>query len=223
MSGLVALVLGGSGEVGQELVRELINHPSFSRVVLITRRQLELKSDKTEQRLVDFDKLDDHKAAFEGAQIAFCCLGTTRGKAGAKGFVQVDRDYVVHAARLLKEAACPHFNLVTYSGANKNSFFLYPKTKGEAEAMVTELNFPRLSIFRPALLLCERQESRPMEKVAQIVVRGFDWRNKISVGTDTVARAMIINALEPQSPSKSEEECKVEIFQNNDILRLGID
>lgn len=63
-------------------------------------------------------------------QIAFCCLGTTRGKAGAKGFVQVDRDYVVHAARLLKEAACPHFNLVTYSGANKNSFFLYPKTKG---------------------------------------------------------------------------------------------
>lgn len=39
---------------------------------------------------------------------------------------------------------------------------------GEAEAMVTELNFPRLSIFRPALLLCERQESRPMEKVAQV-------------------------------------------------------
>lgn len=69
MSGLVALVLGGSGEVGQELVRELVNHPSFSRVVLITRRQLELKSDKTEQRLVDFDKLDDHKEAFEGAQV----------------------------------------------------------------------------------------------------------------------------------------------------------
>ncbi|MPD05549.1 hypothetical protein E2C01_101298 [Portunus trituberculatus] len=56
----------------------------------------------------------------------------------------------------------------------------------------------------------------------QVVVRGFDWRNKISIGTDTVARAMVINALEPQSPTKS-EECKVEIFQNTDILRLGID
>ena len=39
---------------------------------------------------------------------------------------------------------------------------------GEAEAQVTDLNFPRLSIFRPALLLCERQESRVMEKVAQV-------------------------------------------------------
>lgn len=64
-------------------------------------------------------------------QIAFCCLGTTRGKAGAKGFVRVDRDYVVHAARLLKEADCPHFNLVSSGGANVNSMFLYPKTKGE--------------------------------------------------------------------------------------------
>lgn len=69
MSGLVALVLGGSGEVGRELVRELINNPAFSRVVLVTRRQLQLSSDKTEERLVDFDKLDDHKEAFEGAQV----------------------------------------------------------------------------------------------------------------------------------------------------------
>lgn len=222
MSGIVALVLGGTGEVGRELVRELVANPAFSRVILVSRREVQLESDKAEQRIVDFENLDDYKQAFQEAQVSFCCLGTTRGKAGTKGFVKVDRDYVVHAARLLKEAGCPHFNLVSYSGANKNAFFLYPKTKGEAESMVTELNFPRLSIFRPALLLCEREETRPVEKIAQVVVRGFDWRNKISIGTDTVARAMVINALEPQSPTKS-EECKVEIFQNTDILRLGID
>lgn len=215
-------MLGGTGEVGREVVRELVANPAFSRIIMITRRELQLNSEKTEQKIVDFEKLDDYKEAFQDAQVAFCCLGTTRGKAGAKGFVKVDRDYVVHAARLLKENGCSHFNLVSSNGANKNAFFLYTKTKGEAEALVTELNYPRLSIFRPALLLCEREESRPMEKVAQVVIRGFDWRNKISIGTDTVARAMVINALEPQSPTKS-EECKVEIFENNDILRLGID
>lgn len=215
-------MLGGTGEVGREVMRELVANPAFSRIIMITRRELQLNSEKTEQKIVDFEKLDDYKEAFQDAQVAFCCLGTTRGKAGAKGFVKVDRDYVVHAARLLKENGCSHFNLVSSNGANKNAFFLYTKTKGEAEALVTELNYPRLSIFRPALLLCEREESRPMEKVAQVVIRGFDWRNKISIGTDTVARAMVINALEPQSPTKS-EECKVEIFENNDILRLGID
>lgn len=34
------------------------------------------------QKVVDFDKLEDHKDAFEGTQIGYCCLGTTRGKAG---------------------------------------------------------------------------------------------------------------------------------------------
>ncbi|XP_045591952.1 oxidoreductase HTATIP2 isoform X3 [Procambarus clarkii] len=220
--GMTALVLGASGEIGKQLVRELINNAAFSRITLVTRRQLDVNSDKVEQKIVDFEKLDDYKEAFEGAQVGFCCLGTTRGKAGAKGFVHVDRDYVSHAARLLKEANCPHFHLVTSNGANKNSFFLYTKTKGEVEELVKDLNFPHLTIYRPSLLLCDREESRPLEKVAQIVVRGFDWRNKVSVGTDTVASAMIANTLESQTSAKSEEP-KVEILENTDILRLGID
>ncbi|XP_063604307.1 oxidoreductase HTATIP2-like isoform X2 [Penaeus indicus] len=220
--GLRALVLGGSGEIGRQLVQELINSPGFSHVTLITRRELDVQSEKVEQKLVDFENLDNHIDAFKDVQVAYSCLGTTRGKAGAKGFVRVDRDYVYGAAKLLKDSGCSHFHLVSSTGANKNSHFLYQKTKGEVENMVTELNFPRLSIYRPSLLLCDRQESRPMEKIAQIVVRGFDWRNKISIGTDTVASAMVANTLEQQTSEKA-EETKVEILENADILRLGID
>ncbi|XP_071527372.1 oxidoreductase HTATIP2-like isoform X2 [Panulirus ornatus] len=220
--GITALVLGGSGEIGKQLVRELISNASFSRILLVTRRPIEADCEKVEQKIVDFEKLDDYKEAFEGAQVGFCCLGTTRGKAGAKGFVRVDRDYVSHAAQLLKEAGCSHFNLVSSTGANKNSSFLYNKTKGEVETLVKELGFPRLTIYRPSVLLCDRQESRPLEKIAQIMLRGFDWRNKMSIGTDTVARAMVVNTLESQTSEKS-EEAKTEILENADILRLGID
>nr|XP_027237928.1 oxidoreductase HTATIP2-like [Penaeus vannamei] len=218
--GLRALVLGGSGEIGRQLVQELINSPGFSHITLVTRRELDVKSEKVEQKLVDL-KIQ-HIDAFTGTDVAYSCLGTTRGKAGAKGFVRVDRDYVYNAAKLLKDCGCSHFHLVSSTGANKNSHFLYQKTKGEVENMVTELNFPRLSIYRPSLLLCDRQESRPMEKIAQIVLRGFDWRNKISIGTDTVASAMVANTLEQQTSEKA-EETKVEILENADILRLGID
>lgn len=65
------------------------------------------------------------------------------------------------------------------------------------------------------------------------MMRGFDWRNKMSIGTDTVASAMVTNTLETptqdtptaegQTPTKAWEAQKVEILENADILRLGID
>lgn len=33
--------------------------------------------------MVDFEKLDDYAAAFQGHDVGYCCLGTTRAKAGA--------------------------------------------------------------------------------------------------------------------------------------------
>jgi oxidoreductase len=42
-----------------------------------------------DQKVVDFDNLEEHRTAFDGADMAFCCLGTTRGKAGKEGFVKV--------------------------------------------------------------------------------------------------------------------------------------
>lgn len=33
--------------------------------------------------MVDFERLGEHAAAFQGHDVGFCCLGTTRAKAGA--------------------------------------------------------------------------------------------------------------------------------------------
>lgn len=32
--------------------------------------------------MVDFERLSEHAAAFQGHDVGFCCLGTTRAKAG---------------------------------------------------------------------------------------------------------------------------------------------
>ena len=45
------------------------------------------------------------------------------------GFIKVDHDYVMSTARVAKEKGCRHFHLVSSSGADKNSWFLYPKVK----------------------------------------------------------------------------------------------
>jgi len=160
LSLLTVFVLGGTGEVGRELVHALAANQSISKVVLIGRRIQELDGEqytKVEQIVIDFDKIENYAHVFEGFDAGYCCLGTTRAKSGKEGFVRVDRDYVLESAKLAKQGGCKHFHLVSSQGANKDSWFLYPQTKGQIEAEVSALEFNRFSIYRPALLLCERK------------------------------------------------------------------
>ena len=116
-----ALILGGTGESGKRVLDELRVSDLISKVIMINRREIEVPEgpgkEKIEQKLVDFDKLDDNKEAFNEAEIAFCCLGTTRGKAGKEGFIKVDYDYVVNSAKILKEiGTCNDYHLISSWG-----------------------------------------------------------------------------------------------------------
>ena len=50
-----------------------------------------------------------------------------------------------------------------FSGAKTSAFLLYPSTKGKAEDAVKELEFSRTSVYRPGLLITEREQPRMME------------------------------------------------------------
>uniref|UniRef100_A0A8I3WGC0 Protein HTATIP2 n=1 Tax=Callithrix jacchus TaxID=9483 RepID=A0A8I3WGC0_CALJA len=168
------------------------------------------------QELVDFEKLDDYASAFQGHDVGFCCLGTTRVKAGAEGFVRVDRDYVLRSAELAKAGGCKHFNLLSSKGADKSSSFLYLQVKGEVEARVEELKFDRYSVFRPGVLLCDRQESRPGEWFVRKFFGSLpaSWASGHSVPVVTVVRAMLNNAVRPSDK-------KMELLENKAIHDLG--
>ncbi|NXU58938.1 HTAI2 Oxidoreductase, partial [Turnix velox] len=168
------------------------------------------------QAVVDFERLNEHAAAFQGHDVGFCCLGTTRAKAGADGFVRVDRDYVAQAAELARAGGCKHFVLQSSRGANPRSAFLYLRVKGEVENLVRAVGFERCTILRPAVLLCKRQESRPAEWIAQqfLGLVALVFPTAYSVPVEAVARAMVASVLQP-----SEE--KVEVLENAAIHKLG--
>ncbi|XP_025899669.1 oxidoreductase HTATIP2 [Nothoprocta perdicaria] len=212
-------VLGATGETGRALLRELLARRLFARVTAIGRRKVDLGAESAaalEEVVVDFERLDEHAAAFQGYDVGFCCLGTTRAKAGAAGFIRVDRDYVAQAAELARAGGCKHFVLQSSQGANEHSSFLYLRVKGEVENLVQAVGFDRCTILRPAVLLCARQESRPAEWVAQqffgLVARVFP--TAYSVPVKTVARAMVACVLKPGKG-------KVEVLENKAIHQLG--
>uniref|UniRef100_A0A8B9EJG8 Protein HTATIP2 n=1 Tax=Anser cygnoides TaxID=8845 RepID=A0A8B9EJG8_ANSCY len=161
-------VLGASGATGRALLRELRARRLFARVTVIGRRRLSLAEESgtaVEQVVVDFERLSEHAAAFRGHDVGFCCLGTTRSKAGA----------------------------------------------GEVE----KLPDPRVSSPR-RVLLCARQEFRPMEWITQHVLGAVAWLfpTAYSVPVETVARAMVASVLQPGKG-------KVEVLENKAIHQLG--
>lgn len=214
-------ILGASGETGKVLLKEILGQNLFSKVTLIGRRKLTFEEEaykNVNQEVVDFEKLDEYAPAFQGHDVGFCCLGTTRRKAGADGFVRVDRDYVLKSAELAKAGGCKHFNLLSSRGADKSSSFLYLQVKGEVEAKVEELKFDRLSVFRPGVLLCDRQESRPGEWLARKFFGSLpaSWASGYAVPVVTVVRAMLNNLVSPSSG-------QMELLENKAILHLGKD
>merc|ERR550517_842877 len=212
-----ALILGGSGETGKQLLKQLAADPSYNKVISVGRRKVDLPSNpgmgKVVQEEVIFDNLSEYSSVFPRVDSAFICLGTTRAKAGAEGFVKVDYDYVVEASKLLHNSGCPDLHLVSSQGASASSPFLYPSTKGKAEEAVKALGFPRLTIYRPGLLICPRSEQRLVEGAMQWLAQKADQSSRGSVPTSVVARAMLRSSLKKEGEGG--------ILEHKDIVTLG--
>lgn len=222
MNKMQAFILGGTGMVGKHLTKELLASESFSKVTLFTRREL---SDSEKQTFANTDKLlikvvdlnDLKQEMFKDMDIGFCTLGTTRADAGsAEQFIKIDFEIPLSAATLFKQQntnGC--FSLLTASGSNQHSWFLYPRTKGLLEQEMIKLGFKQLSIFRPGLLFLEGEE-RPNPRFLEGIALGissFLGNRYGGAPISGVAKAMRLKAESiPTQP--------VSIFENHDILSL---
>ena len=87
------------------------------------------------------------------------------------------------------------FLVVTALGADARSRVFYNRVKGEAEEALKAMGFESLVILQPSLLLGERAESRPGERVAIVASRVLAplLRPLASrpIEARTVARAMV--------------------------------
>ncbi|WP_375771571.1 oxidoreductase [Archangium gephyra] len=165
-----ALVAGASGLVGGFLLDALLEAPQYREVHSLGRRPLPRQHPKLVQHTVDFARLGGE--ALPPAQEAFCCLGTTIKKAGSQeAFRAVDHDAVLAFASASKKAGVQRFLVVTALGSDASSRVFYNRVKGETEEALKAMGFESLVILQPSLLLGERAESRPGERVAIIASR----------------------------------------------------
>lgn len=165
-----ALIVGATGLIGSELLQILKNHPYYQKVYVLTRRPLDISHERVVEIVASFDeiKVDDLPQVDD----IYCCLGTTMKKAGSKeAFRRVDFHYPVKVAEMGKGKGAQQYLLVTAMGADKKSRFFYNQVKGEVEEAIAGLGYKALHIFRPSLLLGDRNESRTGERMGQVVMQ----------------------------------------------------
>jgi uncharacterized protein YbjT (DUF2867 family) len=190
------LILGATGLVGAECVRQFAESPRFERVIALARRPLpNAASTRVESHVIDFERLDDAARHFRVSHIV-CALGTTIKKAGTQErFRRVDYDYPLASARLGVRAGARHFLLVSALGASARSRIFYSRVKGELEDAIRALPYRSVTILRPSLLLGERAEVRPGESLGKLFA-GVVPRKWRPVHASAVATALVRAALD---------------------------
>jgi len=165
-----AVVLGGTGLIGNELLKYLIADNSFSQIHLIGRKDSQLTSSKIHFHQINMDELLNYSHLFN-VDVVFCCLGTTIKTAGSKeAFLNVDFNMITNAAKNASKNSS-QFIVISSIGANKNSSNFYLKTKGQTEEVVLQQNIPSISILRPSILFGDRKENRTGEKIGIIAMK----------------------------------------------------
>ena len=152
MNTKTALIIGATGATGTVLVKQLLDHESYTSVHVFARRELELTHPKLKVHVVDFDAIDTWKDKLQG-DVLFSALGTTRKTAGSKEVqYQIDYTYQHDVAKAASQNGVSTLLLVSSTGSNAKSPFFYPKTKGQLEEAVSKMDFKQVHIFQPPIL-----------------------------------------------------------------------
>ncbi|MCB9752339.1 MAG: NAD(P)H-binding protein [Myxococcales bacterium] len=229
--GRVAIVTGATGLVGRHLIAALLPSEAPAsgglRVVSYGRRPLEslgarapaFDRARLEERVVELETLDAAQLP-DRVDEAYCCLGTTIGRAGSQAaFRTVDHEMPLQFARAALARGARRFALVSSLGADPRSRIFYSRVKGELERDLRSLGLERLVILRPSLLLGERDELRRGERFAERFAGVTSWalvgplRRYRPIHARVVARAMIA-ALREATPG-------VTILPSDALAELG--
>ena len=166
-----ALIFGSSGLIGSYLLDLIVNDNNYSKIRLFVRSEPVNTSSKIEIIKTDFNNLENHKDSIAG-DVCFFCIGTTRKKTPDKNeYINIEYNLPVEVAKIAKSNSVNNFIYVSSIGANTNASGLYLKNKGQAEEELKKLNFSKLSIMRPSILLGNRKENRVGEKIAIFVMK----------------------------------------------------
>jgi len=191
--------------IGKQLLSLLLNDPETGKVTSLVRKPSGVKNEKLEEKAINWDTFTENDLPLN-IDATFCCLGTTMANAGSKdAFRKVDFEYVSKLAVFSQRKDIPQFHVVSAAGSNPNSKIFYNKVKGRMEAEIQKLDgLKSIYIYRPSMLLGDREEFRFGELMGKILMKGLSFiipKSSKAIYDTQVAHAMLHHAEHPKKGS----------------------
>ena len=155
-----AIIFGSSGLIGNELFKTILLGNTYDKIKIFVRTIPEVNNPKVEIIKTDFRNLEKYKDKIIGDDCYFC-IGTTKKDTPDKSeYTRIEYDIPVRVATIAKENSVNSFFYVSSIGANPKASSGYLKNKGQVEEQLKNLNFKKLTIIRPSLLIGNRKSFR---------------------------------------------------------------
>ena len=214
-----ALIFGSSGLIGNELLNVITQSNNYNKIKLFVRSVPNYKDSKAEVIQTDFNNLEKYKNLMVGDD-CFFCIGTTRKDTPDKNeYRRVEYNIPVHIAKIVKSNSVKFFVYVSSPGANSNSSSSYLKNKGQVEEELNKLNFTKLAVIRPSILLGNRKVFRFGERIGIFVMK--------------ILSVFFLGSLKKYKPIKAQNVAKAianiaqshdqkTVFESNELVKINL-
>lgn len=192
------LIVGGTGQVGDAVVRALVAEPACAEIVMVNRRALPSPKEERVRHVVTDTSaatLPDTIAALarslaesgERVVAASCVgVGAGSGKWSEADLRALEIGVVGGFARGCHAGGVRHFALLSAVGSNAKSRVRYIRVMGEKEDALRAIGFDRLAIFQPGIIGGNVHTPRIVDWLGRLVPGGFG-----TIAQDDIGRAFV--------------------------------
>ena len=213
-----ALIFGSSGLIGNHLLNCILKDDYYQKIKLFIRTKIDIGDPRVEVIYDDFKNTDNLEKTIIGDDCFFCIGTTKKDTPNKKEYRRIEYDIPVNIAKVAKLNSINSFFNVSSMGANSSVSNSYLRNKGQVEDVLVSLNFDKIAILKPSLLLGNRKKFRLAERIAQFVMTkmSFIFFGKMKkykpIKAINVAKAII---------NISKNNYQIKFFESDKLLELS--
>lgn len=221
MKNLSIVFIGATGAVGSVVFHRFLHSPDVDKLLTLGRRIVDLKETPAglEQKIIDIHNPAGYSEYVSGYDTAVCTLGVGEPtKMSKEDFIAIDKTAVLNFAKICKANGVKHFHLLSSIGTDSKSVNYYMRTKGELNEELGKLDFERLSIYQPSMIMTPHNRYGITQGIALKVWPKLDYvlhggyRRFRGIKADMLGKAIANNVFTKKTG--------IEYLQYDDFLKL---
>jgi len=148
------ILFGGTGMVGQGVLRECVEDSGVEQILLVVRKAIGVASPKVVELVhEDFFDWSGFEERFAGFDACFFCLGVSALGMKEADYRRTTYDLTLSVAKMLERVgSLKTFVYVSGTGTNTNGGQMWARVKGETEDALMAMSFAQVFCFRPGYI-----------------------------------------------------------------------